>query len=327
MDSRTRLHQSLSGAACTPPRYESEFSDEVIQKWRAEGPLDNRSPEEFFGLDRRECIDIVWRAIPDEKGPLEKEAELQALRAAYNPDDPARFPADWQARCEAWRNRDYGLFAEPWGEGLFQVLGIADGDTLKTALCALRERPALAEAALKHYAFYLERMIERLLQDVQPDFVMLYEPIASNHAPVISAAEYARFAGPALRRVCDRLESLGVHHRIVWTAGAVTPLIPVWLDAGVNGIYVNQAGQAGVSYPALRREYGPELRLLGGIDWRAVTEGPAATDHVLESVVKPLLERGGYIPYLDDTIRDYMPFEHFLYYRQRLNHLTGTIPQ
>jgi hypothetical protein len=321
MNPRTRLQQTLSGDPCAPPRYESEFSDEVIQKWRAEGHLDTRSPEEFFGLDCRECIDIVWRAIPDEKGPLEKEAYLETLRAAYNPEDPARFPADWQARCEAWRDRDCGLFAEPWEEGLFQVFGIADGDSLKTALCALRERPALAEAAMDHYAFYLERMIERLLQDVQPDFVMLYEPIASNHAPVISPAEYARFAGPALRRICARLETLGVRHRIVWTAGAVTPLIPVWLDAGVNGLYVNQAGQAKVSYPALRREYGLELCLLGGIDWRAVVEGPSPTDHVLESVVQPLLEKGGYIPYLDDTIRDYMPFEHFLYYRQCLDAL------
>lgn len=325
MDSRTRLHQTLSGAACTPPRYESEFSDAVLEKWRAEGHLDARTPEEHFGLDRRDCIDIAWRAIPDEKGPLDKETDLEALRAAYDPGDPARFPKNWQTQCETWRKRDHALFAEPWEEGLFQILGIADGDTLKTALCALRERPDLAEAAMDYYAFYLEALIERLLRDVQPDFVMLYEPIASNHGPVISAAEYTRFAGPALRRVCDCLERHGIHHRIVWTAGAVTPLIPAWLDAGVNGIYVNQAGQAGVSYPALRREYAQKLRLLGGIDWRAVVQGPLQTDKILESVVKPLLEDGGYIPYLDDTIRDYMPFEHFLYYRQRLNHLTNTL--
>ena len=111
----------------------------------------------------------------------------------------------------------------------------------------------------------------------------------------------------------------------MWTAGAVQSLVPLWLDAGVNGLFVNQSGQAGVSYRELRQRFGTELRLFGGIDWRVVMDGPDALDPYLEQEVRPVLEQGGYVPYLDDTVRGYMPFDTFRQYRDRLDALVDTV--
>jgi hypothetical protein len=107
----------------------------------------------------------------------------------------------------------------------------------------------------------------------------------------------------------------------MWTAGRVTPLIPLWIDAGINGIALNRGAECGIGYARLRADFGSSLRLLGGIDWRSVMEGPRSIDAILERDVRPLLEQGGYIPHLDDTIRSYMPFDHFRYYRERLDHM------
>jgi hypothetical protein len=157
------------------------------------------------------------------------------------------------------------------------------------------------------------------------DYAVFYEPIASNHAPVVSPAMYARLALPAMRRVVDCLERHGVAFRFLWTAGEVRPLIPYWLDAGINGLVINQTGTVGISYAALRREFDARLRFFGGIDWRAVARGPAAVDEALDHTVRPLLEQGGYVPYLDDTVRANLPFDAFRYYRQRLDDLIAEV--
>jgi len=304
---------------CAPPRLECEFSEEIVQEWRAAGHLDDRTPEAFFGIESGGEMPVAWRRISEEEDVLTDAARLEALRRAYDPDDPRRFPQDWESRCQAWRDRDGILWAAPWNEGFFQVIGIADGATLNAALIALRERPALAEAAMDHYADFLIRLIDRAFSGVLPDYVELYEPIACNCAPVIAPADYARFVQPALRRICDHLERRGAGLRVMWSAGAVGDLVPLWLDAGVNGLALNQCGVAGIQYSALRRRFGRELRLIGGIDWRVVQAGPQAIDRYLEHEVRPLLESGGCAPHLDDTIRPGMPFDHFAHYRRRLD--------
>lgn len=317
---KNRFAHTYAGASgMMPPRMESAFSEEVVSAWRNDGLLDDRTPEKYFGLNQREELEITWWGIPERRPPLIDEASLAALRNAYAPNAPGRFPEDWTKRVQTAQERSPLIEFAPWNEGLFQILGIADGDSLDKALTALCNQPSLAQAAMEHYADYLEEVLDQFLDTVTPDYALFYEPIASNHGPVISPEMYARIALPALRRIAARLEKNGIAARIVWSAGAAKDFIPIWLDAGLNGLYLNQAGQAGVSYRALRRQYGPQLRLLGGVDWRTVVESPAAAQAFLETEIFPLLETGCCFPYLDDTIRAYMPFRHFQKYRECLD--------
>lgn len=327
MDSRERLLQTFSFAGnCVPPRYESEFSDEVIQAWHVQGLPAGRAPEEFFGLDPRESLGIRWRRHPRQRQSIvDDEASLDAVLREFDAGDPRKFPANWDVRVRGWQDRHFALFASPWNEGLLQVIGISGGESLRRALVGLCERPHLAKAAMDRYADYVEGLLVRALSKVKLDYAVLYEPIASNHAPVISPAMYECFALPALRRVVECLEGHGVEFRFMWSAGQVNSLIPLWLDAGINGLILNQAGQAGITYGALRREFGPELLFFGGVDWRSVVKGPETTDMFLEREVRPVLEEGGYIPHLDDTVRAYMPFDHFRHYRRRLDALVDEV--
>jgi len=326
MDSRSRLAETLSfSTACAPPRYESEFSEEVARAWRAQGVLDHRTPEEFLGLDPRRSLGIVWRRVGADKAPLECEADLKSFRRAYVPECPERVPEGFEESLKTWQSRDSALYVAPWNEGFLQVIGISDGESLVRALAALCERPAAANAAMEHYAAYLETLLDAVLSHVVVDYSVFYEPIASNHAPVLSPAAYAKFVIPALRRVVACLEKHGVRFRFIWSAGDVRPLVPLWLEAGINGLCLNQARLAGITYADLRRDYGEDLLLFGGVDWRAVVEGPEAVDRYLEREVRPVLEAGGYVPYLDDTVRAYMPFDNFQYYRRRLDSLVGEV--
>jgi len=322
MNARERLLETFSFSGCaTPPRYESAFSDEVLQAWRSEGALDERSPEVFFGLDRSESLPVEFSPPSEARFIVQSETDLGTFRHAYDASRTDVFPADWTARLEAWRGRAHPIVIEPWDQGFFQVIGIKDGATLNVALALLYEQPGLAEAQMEHYAVYLETLIDRALTDVDADYALLYEPIASKHSIVISPRMYRHFVSRPLRRVIDCLERHGVLYRFMWTSGRVTPLVPLWIDAGINGLVINRGAECGVTYARLRAEFGRVLRFFGGVDWRAVARGPEAIDEVLERDVRPLLEQGGYIPHLDETVRTYIPFDHFRHYRDRLNEL------
>lgn len=326
MDSRTRLRETLRfSTKVAPPRYESEFSDEVISAWRQQGVLDEKSPEACLRLDTWDTAPVEWRRNNDEKKIVHNETELEEFVQAYDLQRKDRLPQDWPARVATWRGRDSALAIDPWNEGFFQVIGIRDGATLAQALTLLCERPDLAEAQMHHYADYLVALLDRILADTDVDLAVFYEPIASNHGPVISPETYRRFVTPGLRRVVACLDRHGVAFRFIWSAGRVAPLIPEWLDAGVNGLMLHRSAECGMPYAQLRREYDRSLRFFGGVSWHAVMEGPPALDAELERNVRPVLEQGGYVPHLDDTVRGYMSFDRYRCYRERLDALVGKV--
>jgi hypothetical protein len=73
-----------------------------------------------------------------------------------------------------------------------------------------------------------------------------------------------------------------------------------------------------MDYRHLRREFGHELRLIGGIDLDALREGKTAIRREIEEKVPPLLADGGYIPLADGRVREDVTFENYSYYRQLL---------
>ena len=71
----------------------------------------------------------------------------------------------------------------------------------------------------------------------------------------------------------------------------------------------------------LRQRFGPELRLLGGIDKRAMIAGPEAIDVELARVA-PLCEEGGFVPWCDHHVPPDVPLRHYRYYVQRMKQMT-----
>jgi hypothetical protein len=79
-----------------------------------------------------------------------------------------------------------------------------------------------------------------------------------------------------------------------------------------------------MNYPDLRREFGRDLRLIGGIDLDTLREGKAAIRQEIESKVPALLTDGGYIPLADGRVREDVPYENYVYYRELLKEIIGS---
>jgi hypothetical protein len=79
-----------------------------------------------------------------------------------------------------------------------------------------------------------------------------------------------------------------------------------------------------MDYRSLREEFGHGLRLIGGIDLDVLREGREAIRSEVEEKVPPLLAQGGYVPLADGRVREDIPLENYIYYRQLLEKVTSS---
>jgi uroporphyrinogen decarboxylase len=68
------------------------------------------------------------------------------------------------------------------------------------------------------------------------------------------------------------------------------------------------------------RQAFPQLQILGGVDKIPLARDRAAIDAAL-AWAPGMLKQGGYIPYVDHMVPPDVPWENFVYYRQRLNEM------
>jgi len=105
---------------------------------------------------------------------------------------------------------------------------------------------------------------------------------------------------------------------MVDTDGDCNELIPLFLEAGITGLYPMEVS-AGMDVVAARKKY-PELQIMGGIPKSDIALGKKRIDEFLEPV-SWLLSQGGYIPFGDHFIPPEVPWNEFKYYRERLNQI------
>jgi uroporphyrinogen decarboxylase len=102
---------------------------------------------------------------------------------------------------------------------------------------------------------------------------------------------------------------------LVDTDGNSDALIPLLMDAGVDGIWPMERA-SDMDPIALRKKYGRALRLWGGVDKRELAKDlPAIDAHLLS--LAPLIEDGGFIPTIDHLAPPDIPLKNFLYYMEK----------
>jgi uroporphyrinogen decarboxylase len=161
--------------------------------------------------------------------------------------------------------------------------------------------PALIHEMCNHIADFAIEAVAPILQEVPCDFAYIWEDMAGKAGPLCSPAMYRKFMLPPLKRVTDMLHSHGVDIIIVDSDGNNDVLVPLWLEAGVTGLRPFEIA-AGCDPMAARRQYGKSLVIQGGIDKRALAQGPEAIEREVLSKVPWLCLQGGYFPQVDHLV-------------------------
>jgi uroporphyrinogen decarboxylase len=105
------------------------------------------------------------------------------------------------------------------------------------------------------------------------------------------------------------------------TGGDLSSLLPMLIDAGINGLWISNIMSAEMEYSSLRREYGSDVALIGGIDATALSRDEVAVRRAVMDMVPRLLESGRYLPCLDDRPRENTSFPVYRLYRELLAEL------
>lgn len=324
MTGRERFRETLRyGRPDHVPYLEEGLREGVLARWHEQGLPAEADPAELFHIDRRERIELNLGPLPQVRRWPKTCRGLASLRRRLDPRDPRRLPADWAHRVRAWRRRDH-ILELPIHHGFFLTLGVGDWRRLTEVLYLLSDAPALVRETMHLFGELSAAVAERVLDEVDVDFVSFSEPIAGSHGPLLSPRHYREFVLSSYRPVLGVLQRRGVEVVCLITYANPRVLVSAALDAGFNCLWACETDPHAMDYRELRREFGRELRLIGGIDLDTLLLDQAAIRAEMTSKLPPLLAEGGYIPLADGRVRENVPFENYRFYRRLLEELTRT---
>lgn len=257
------------------------------------------------------------------KFPVETKQDFRAFWKEHMTGDLASIIGpNWKENLKAERAKPHPFIvnADRWG-GFFGPLRNLVG---VEKLCMLfYDDPAFIEEMMDAFADFIITVMSQVLDVITVDMFLFWEDMAYKTAPLISPDLVAKFMSPRYTKVVDFLSGRGVDFVGLDSDGNIHSLIPVWLDAGLNILWPFEV-QAGMDVVDVRKRYGKNLRMSGGVDKRPLTKGPAAIDAELERL-RPLIEEGGYIPHLDHGVPPDVPYENYCYYMKKLAEVCGSL--
>ncbi len=304
------------------PFFDLEPDEETLERWYREGLPPGKSVAEHFELETHHSVGLMLRSYPFFRKAPDLLHDPSSFAGHYDPDEPSRYAKYFVERSNRLAQDGRVLYVDASGGGLLQMLGVGDWESLVSACLALVDRPQMVEDLVNRTTDFYCVCLERVLSRVSVDYASFYEPIASNTGSVISPEMFKRLAIPGYKKVITLLEKFNVPLRIFCTTGGdLTSLLNAVIDAGINALWISNTGSAGMEYALLRRKFGPDVALIGGIDSGVLRQDEAAMRKALEETVVPLLETGRYLPCLDDRPRSDMAFPKYRLYRGLLGEI------
>jgi uroporphyrinogen decarboxylase len=252
---------------------------------------------------------------------LDKITNLKKFQRRLDPADKKRLPGRWARRVREWQSRDHVLMLYVH-RGFFLTMGVRDWRSFSDVMVLLMDQPDVVGGRMQIQGEFAARLCDRILQEVEVDAVVFSEPIGGSDRPLISPQMYEEFVLKNYEPVLEVLRHHNVATICFQTFANARILIPSILKWGFNCLWACEVNIEAMDYRSLRREFGRELRLIGGIDLDALREDKEAIRREIEEKVPALIEEGGYIPLADGRVRADVPFENYVYYRQLLEKVT-----
>jgi uroporphyrinogen-III decarboxylase len=188
-------------------------------------------------------------------------------------------------------------------------------------LLTLRD-PEFVREAMRIQGEFSARIADRALKDAEFDAVVFTEPIAENRGPLISPKMYEDFVLKSYEPVLAVLRRYRVDTIILLTFANIRSLLPSIVKWGFNCLWACEGPQKEMDCRELRREFGRDLRLIGGIDLDVLRLDKESIKREVYEKVPPLLAEGGFIPLADGRVRKDIPLENYLYYRRLFEEVT-----
>ncbi|MBN2287738.1 MAG: hypothetical protein JXQ83_00300 [Candidatus Glassbacteria bacterium] len=312
---------------------------ETIERWQAEGMPEGIGFVDFFGLDRvaEVMVDNSPRYLEktlEETGEytifttawgvtLKKwkhrestpafldftiiDRDAWAKAEALMQPDPERIPWDLlKKNYRRWREEGYWLQTNLWF-GFDVAHSWAVGT--ERLLIAMLEDPEWCVEMFNHYLDVNLALLEMVLeQGYEFDSAFWWDDMGYKGSQFFSVETYRELLKPVHRRAVEWAHARGMKTHL-HSCGNVNPFIPELIEIGLDALNPMEV-KAGMDPPAIKRRYGKDLVLHGGIN-AVLWDDLAAIEAEMERVLPVLKEGGGYIFSSDHSVPASVSLENF----------------
>ena len=249
--------------------------------------------------------------------PLKNAADWKELKKRLDPEDPARFPDNWEELIKRYNEGDAVVQLGRFPYGLFGTLRDMMG--VEELMYAFYDEPDMVRDMMGYLTDMWLALYEKVCRDVKVDIIHMWEDMSGKQGSLISIDMVREFMLPNYRRLRDFADSHNIPVVSVDTDGDCSELIPPMMDAGINYFWPFEVA-AGSDVVEFARLY-PNLGIMGGIDKREVAKGKEAIDREFERIA-PLRRNSRYIPAIDHLVHPDISWDDFNYFAKKLNEYT-----
>ena len=335
------------------------YWDENYKLWdlfKDNGITNDWEADRFFSFDRLEIVGSnVWMDPPFEYKELERRGNIIVIQnrdgltaevlATGNISTIPHFTASSVVTPEDWavvkahrfdvnsprRIVDVDKIIEAHPPGRDYPLGVDCGSmigrirdmlTFEGICYAYADYPEMLEDMVETCCVLVEHFLDQVLGKVDFDFATGWEDICYAQGPILPPSFFKEVVAPRYKRISDRLKAHGIY--LWWTDcdGDVRPLLPIFLEAGINCLFPFEVAHSG--HPGEVLDKYEDLRILGGVDKMKMIEGKGAIKAYLESLV-PYVKSGRLIPFCDHRCPPDVTPENYLYYLDLKEELFGVV--
>lgn len=248
--------------------------------------------------------------------PVKDRKSWNEYKKRVDPDSPARFPSQGEKEKENYKKANYpiGILAGSFFGWLRNWIGIENLSYM------LIDDISLIEEMEEHIEYFILSILKKALKNIKVDFAVFWEDMAYKSGSLVSPSFVKKYMVPHYKEIIEFLRSQGVDIITLDSDGNVWELIPIWLECGINGVLPNEVA-AGMDVVKMRKKFGQNLIMLGGIDKRVLARGKEDIKREVMSKVPYLLSSGGYFPAIDHFVPPDVPFQNYLYYLELVRKL------
>ncbi|UCH33302.1 MAG: hypothetical protein JSV65_12050 [Armatimonadota bacterium] len=312
----------------------------TVNRWRREGLPEGKSPGEFFGYDElvgqgpdisfqfphevveetdtytiaRDANGATRRNFKDHESTPElidftirdrRTWDEHKHRLAWNDKR-----VDWEKALQANREaRERGAFVcLSCAIGYDRTQGFIRSDWL---LMAIAEDPAwvreMFETTVDLVITGAEQMIRR---GFQFDGAFMFDDLGYRNASLFSPAAFRELEFPSQQRLYDFCHRNGMP-TILHSCGNVRGLVPHLIEAGLDCLQPLEV-KSGMDIVELKREFGRDLALFGGVDVRAMANSdPQVIEKEISTKIPVGKKGGGYIYHSDHSVPSNVSFAQY----------------
>jgi uroporphyrinogen decarboxylase len=313
--------------------------EETIERWHSEGMPAGADYVDFFGLDRVAEVMVDnsprypekileeteeykisttsfgvtmkrWKHKESTPGFLDftiTDRDTWAKAKARMQPDPDRIPWDLlKKNYRKWREQGYWIQTNLWF-GFDVTHSWAVGT--ERLLIALVEDPEWCAEIFNHYLDVNLALLEIVLEKgYEFDCAFWWDDMGYKGSQFFSVDTYRELLKPVHRRAVEWAHARGMKAHL-HSCGNINPFIPELIGIDLDALNPLEV-KAGMDPVAIKRKYGSDLVLHGGVN-AVLWDDLEAIEAEMERVLPDLKESGGYIFSSDHSVPASVSLENF----------------